>query len=240
MRTSGTDPHRLLQALRVECLEVARMGGRLPDEVTLAEENGVSRAMLREALARLEMEGLITRRQRVGIRVNPDAAGIGSRFDRQLDYAQTLRDAGYEPSIRLLEVRLATLGETGAAVFVMPVDTPCVITRKVWLADGRPTMTALDRIPAPGLRDIDGINGTDNVFDLARQLVKTAVQWEVTRPSASLATDELSNWLHTPVGAPLLTMTTLGVSANGQRLFDAIEHHIPGVVDFGLIRTVHA
>src|ERR1700750_2822599 len=96
----------LLDALRRRCLGVAQDGGRVPDEPTLADDLKVSRPKLREALAKLEQEGLITRKQGTGIQVNVEAPTIGSRFDRQTDFAQTIRDCGYEPGVRLLMVRL--------------------------------------------------------------------------------------------------------------------------------------
>jgi len=54
-----------------------RPGDRLPTEQALAEAFGVNRATLREAVKKLEMLGLITVRQRAGIRVRDYWADSG-------------------------------------------------------------------------------------------------------------------------------------------------------------------
>jgi GntR family transcriptional regulator len=230
----------LLEVLRRRCLDVAQDGTRLPDEPTLADDLQVSRPKLREALAKLEQEGLITRKQGIGIRVNVEAPTIGSRFDRQIDFGQTLRDCGYEPAVRVLMMRLDTVDDAVAAVFGVAVGTPLLVTRKVWLADGRPAMTALDQIPVPGLNGVADIDPEATVFDLIRRLCGAEVRWVVVRPSAVELDTTTAGHLERPVGSAAMVLSTLGISTNGTRLYGALEHVVPGIVDYGLIRTADA
>jgi hypothetical protein len=62
----------------------------------------------------------------------------------------------------------------------------------------------------------------------------------VVRPSAEVLDATIAGYLERPVGSAALTLSTLGISAAGVRLYDAIEHIVPGVIDFGLIRTAEA
>lgn len=235
------DTHQLLETLHTHCLQAAGAGdGEMPDEIALADRVGVGRPKVREALARLEERGVLTRRRRVGIRVNPEVAAIGSRLDRQIDYEETLKSCGYKPAVRVMEVRLAALDEAGAEFFSLDVNTPCLITRKVWLADGRPAMTALDRVPAPGLDSLCGLDGRSSVFELVQRIRGLTVCWEITRPSAEILSEPLAAWLETPPESPAMSLRTIGVEAGGARVFDAVEHHVPGVVDYGIIRTVRS
>src|SRR5579875_596620 len=48
-------------------------GSRLPSELTLAEEFGVSRTVLREAISRLKYEGVVEGRQGSGVFVTEQA-----------------------------------------------------------------------------------------------------------------------------------------------------------------------
>lgn len=50
-----------------------RPGSKLPTEVQLAEEHGVSRTVVREAVTRLAADGLVTARQGAGVFVNEQA-----------------------------------------------------------------------------------------------------------------------------------------------------------------------
>jgi GntR family transcriptional repressor for pyruvate dehydrogenase complex len=68
----------IARTLRVKILSGEyRVGERLPTEQGLAQEFGVNRATLREAVKKLEMLGLVTVQQRVGIRVRDYLADSG-------------------------------------------------------------------------------------------------------------------------------------------------------------------
>lgn len=68
----------IARTLRVKILSGEyRVGERLPTEQALAQEFGVNRATLREAVKKLEMLGLVTVQQRVGIRVRDYLADSG-------------------------------------------------------------------------------------------------------------------------------------------------------------------
>ena len=68
----------IARTLRVKILSGQyTVGDRLPTEQSLAAEFGVNRATLREAVKKLEMLGLVTVQQRVGIRVRDYLADSG-------------------------------------------------------------------------------------------------------------------------------------------------------------------
>jgi GntR family transcriptional repressor for pyruvate dehydrogenase complex len=68
----------IARTLRVKILSGEyRVGERLPTEQALATEFDVNRATLREAVKKLEMLGLVTVQQRVGIRVRDYLADSG-------------------------------------------------------------------------------------------------------------------------------------------------------------------
>lgn len=73
-------------------------GDRLPSEATLAKTFGVSRTVIREALARLKYDGILESRQGQGVRVN-DAAG------RRAFRLDDLREATSNEANHLFELR---------------------------------------------------------------------------------------------------------------------------------------
>ena len=80
-------------------------------EPTLAQDLGVSRPSVREGLVRLEAEGFIRRRKGAGTVVNPGALEMLARFDQQVEFADLLRQAGFEPTVELLDAATVPLAE---------------------------------------------------------------------------------------------------------------------------------
>ena len=79
-------------------------GGRLPSEPDIATELGVSRGTVRQALAILEREGAIFRRQGAGTFVNPYLLHIQARVETAYEFTSLIQQAGYRAGIRVISV----------------------------------------------------------------------------------------------------------------------------------------
>jgi len=213
----------------------AKRGAGLPGEQTLAEMLGVSRPSLREALARLESEGLIYRRHGAQTAVNSAALEISGRFDRQEDFREILRAAGFTATQDLIRAEQVELSETEAARFGVPTGSPGMRIVKRWRADGIPAQLAIDLFPMTGDEDLDV---SESLFSLVASLRGEPVRWEVAVPAAVNATGDIAEWMEVDEGAALLTLECLGVTASGARAFMAFEYFRPNVVRLGLIRSI--
>lgn len=106
--TRSSQPERIAGILRARITthELA-VGARLPSENSMASHFGVSRAVVREAIARLKVEGLIETLQGSGAYVrSPRGEG-----EAQID---GLTRASVESLLDLIEVRRVTEGEMAA------------------------------------------------------------------------------------------------------------------------------
>ena len=70
---------------------------RLPAEVDLAAELGVSRTVIRDALSEMERAGYIERVRGIGTVVNRTVLGLRSRLDQKLEYYPLIRSFGSYP-----------------------------------------------------------------------------------------------------------------------------------------------
>jgi len=133
-------------------------GGRIPPEVELANDLGVSRTTVRDALSRLEHEGTIYRRQGAGTFVREQGLQIKSRLEDIWSYEQVLEDHGYVPSVRVIsEKEMVADPMTVEALGVGPEDTVLVI-EKLFLEDEDPVIMTINRIPSRYLTDTEFTN----------------------------------------------------------------------------------
>ena len=95
-------------------------GSRLPTETQLAEEFGVSRTVVREAIARLRSDGLVVTRQGLGAFVAETLEALPFRISIGSD-----PEAPHRYARELLELRLGF--ETEAAALAAERGTPAQV-----------------------------------------------------------------------------------------------------------------
>jgi DNA-binding GntR family transcriptional regulator len=228
--------HLVVEELRKLCLEAGTAGLVLPGEPKLASQLGIGRATLRDALTRLEAEGLILRRQGADTIVNPAAFDLAARIDLQVDFAEILRDCGFEASMVLLEEEHTTLTEAAANALGLDVSVPALRTLKRWNADGRPVMVAMDWVP---LLDPNVVPAASHpVFEIAAAISGEETAWEVASPGALAVDAEIAAILQVDVGSAVWTLERVGIGRSGRRSFFAFEYHVPSIVQYGFIRSL--
>ncbi len=121
--------------------------GRIPSETELANDLGVSRTTIRDALSRLEQEGSIYRKQGAGTFVNEPGLQIKSRLEEMWSYEEVLRDHGYTPSVRVGELRTEPADEQLAAGLRIDPGEPVVVMEKLFLENDLPVVLTTNRIP---------------------------------------------------------------------------------------------
>jgi GntR family transcriptional regulator len=229
--------HVVVEQLRSLVIDVGKRGLALPGEPALARRLGVGRATLRDALTRLETEGLILRRKGADTVVNPAAFGLAARIDLQADFAEILRDCGFEAEMVLLESERTGLSKGAAAALEIEAGAPALRTLKRWHADGQPVMAAVDWIPL-------GDNGAGTpdpsrpVFQLAAELGGEDIAWEVAWPGAVAVRGQIAKTLQLRSGSAVWTLERVGIGLSGRRSFFAFEYHVPSIVQYGFIRSL--
>lgn len=239
---TGAGEGALLDRLRDLLDGAAGSGGTLPGEPSLAAMLGASRPALREALTRLEAEGLVSRRRGAGTTVNVRARTITSRFDQQVEFADVIARSGREPGLELLGWSVGPVDAETAAAIGCGTDHHGLRTVKRWTADGEPVLVAVDVVPfAVGderrVTVPPGVDPSASVFANAEAVSGAPVEWEIARPSAAVLEGELAAWFGDRTGA-LLVLDLLGVARTGLPLYHAVEYHLPGVLEFGFVRTI--
>lgn len=232
--------HSLEDRIIAIAREALEAGRPLPGEPGLSRVLGVSRPALRETMARLEQDGLFVRRRGAGTMVNPGAFDVEVRFDQQAEFADLLAEAGYEPTVELIERSLVALREHDAEVLHRATGTPAVRSVKRWRADDRAAMVAVDIVPVPSSRVDDVMAAEVGLFQLIRDVLGESLEWELAWPAAVATTARLSAWLEVPVKTALMSLDLIGISRGGQRVYRAREYIVPGIIRSGFVRTVRS
>lgn len=220
--------------------ETVRSGEALPSEEALAETLGASRPAIREALIRMEANGLVRRLHGAGTFANPAALDVEMRLDNDADFADRLAAVGYDVVVELLRAEVAALTTEIAAEMALDAGTRALRTLKRWRADGVVAVVALDHVPlARRVGDDEAVAiAARPVRELAADVGLGRPDWLCTWPTAVELDAEVAALLEYDVGRAALRFEQLGVARFGGRVFHAVEHHRPGIVEYGLIHTV--
>jgi GntR family transcriptional regulator len=137
-------------------------GERIPTESELCRAYGVSRVTVREAVARLAQEGLLTRSQGRGTYVA--RRKLRRSIDRLYSFSTDMRELGVQPSSRVLTLAREEACPEDAALLALPEADPFVTrVRRLRLANGLPVLLEDTLVPdhlCPGLAARDLADGS--------------------------------------------------------------------------------
>ncbi|MFD0691044.1 GntR family transcriptional regulator [Actinomadura fibrosa] len=194
--------HTKRQAVRRELLAMLEdldVGDALPSERRLAEELGVSRPTLRQAIDGLVAEGLLDRRHGSGTYVAEPRIAVSLTMT---SFTEDMIRRGMKPGGRVLSFRAGPAGaRIGRRLALSPIEEVLTI-RRLRLADGAPMAIEtlyLPRALLPGLRrqDLEGAS----FYDLLRRGgVEIASGTETIEPTVTTAEEaaELGVPVHMP------------------------------------------
>lgn len=126
-------------------------GMQLPPESELAQEFGVSRATIRNALAKLETKGLVRRRQGAGTFVS-QLSGITNPLNEVIDFFDLIANFGYEPGFQQVGASVEAADTETAEMLALDAGEELLSVAKVFTADGEPIIFVRNLIPRKVIR----------------------------------------------------------------------------------------
>ncbi|MFY1594846.1 GntR family transcriptional regulator [Micromonospora sp. WMMD737] len=149
----GYKHEALYTALRAEIGADLRPHDPLPSERELVARFGVSRATVRQAIGRLEEEGLVYRAQGAGTFV-ADPATI-SKSLVLTSFSEDMRNRRLTPDSRLLDLTVASASVQVARDLAVSPGADVVHVRRLRLADGLPMCVEEAWLPAGRIGELD-------------------------------------------------------------------------------------
>jgi GntR family transcriptional regulator len=223
----------------IEGGDLAGEGGLLPSETQLCQRFEVSRATIREALALLEQQGIIVRRQGVGTFV----AFPSSVINAGLEVLESLEAMAERIGLQT-EMTDATFLERGASAaeagfLQVPPGSPVLSVARTILAEGRPVAYLVDVVPTDilCLADLDeSFDGS--VLDLFLRRGEPALTHSradiVAEPASSVVARKLSLRRR----ATLLKLQAQLFARDGRVVDYSLSYFVPGYFRFHVIRRI--
>ncbi|MYY06992.1 GntR family transcriptional regulator [Streptomyces sp. ATexAB-D23] len=187
-------------------------GTRLSNEIVMADEFGLSRPTMRQAMQHLVNKGLLARKRGVGTQV------VTNRIRRQVEFTSLYEDLerdGRRPTTQVLSVETAPAEAAVATALGLEEGKPVVSIERLRLADDQPIALLHNYLPQ-GVIELD-----------LEALAEGGLYQQMRRSGAALSTAEQTigarrataaevRLLDETRGATLLTMTRTAFDGSGK------------------------
>ncbi|MCA9950874.1 MAG: GntR family transcriptional regulator [Anaerolineales bacterium] len=215
--------------------------GRIPSETDLANELGVSRTTVRDALSRLENEGVVYRKQGAGTFINEAGLQIKSRLDEIWSYEEMIAAHGHAPSTQILDVGKQPASAEIATELNLRIDEELLVVRKLFLADNQPVILAHNYVPTKYItlayqpEDL-GIPIYEFLGEYGRQLFS----YYLAEIVPSLASNELAQTFQIAPQTPLIALHEIGYNDDNNPILKSTSCFRDDLLRFRLIRRQSA
>lgn len=212
---------------------------KLPSEMSLASQLGVSRNTVREALKVLENQGLVILSHGIGTFVTRYNSGQNIRYNiASLDSTtKIIADHGYAPGTKSSRCDIRTAGEDVSKKLGSDTPLKVLYIERVRTADETPIVFVEDYIPyMDGILE-DFIESSDSsLFSFMSNYIP--VSFSNCSIHAVLSDERLMDKLSLSEPKALLLLQQVHYSSNGTPVFYSDSYFITEKLEFNLIRRL--
>lgn len=212
-------------------------GERIPAETELAAELGVSRTTIRDALSRLESEGVIYRKQGAGTFVNEPGLQIKTRLEEIWSYEAILEAHGYTPATRILGVDVQPAPEAVAGQLQIAPGDPLITVRKLFLEDEEPVILTINQVPAAFVTaPYEPDDWKEPIFRFLSTFGSQHLSYYLSEIVPVLAGADIAEALHVEPGSALLSFDELGYNDENNPILHTNSYFRDDLLRLRLIR----
>lgn len=213
-------------------------GTRLASEPDLAQEFGVSRGTLREALGILEKEGYLVREHGRGSFIRTKHKVLAG-IEKLEALTTAIRHAGYRPGDEVLDIRREKLSKTECKILGLEKDAYGFVIESLRTADDVPVIYCYDVLPLEvisSMKEAQKRRNYDCMTEFLEEVAKEQpVQYDSTL-TAVLAQKPIADFLKVPVNAPLIRLRGSILGYRGQAINYSVQFFNADAYQFRLVR----
>jgi GntR family transcriptional regulator len=215
-----------------------RPGERLPSEPKLAQDLGVSRATLRDALRSLEEDGFVTREHGAGTFVT-FRPRLRNNLDVNFGVTRLIEAHGFEPGVASLTVTRAAPEEEWVEKLALAPGDEVIVLQRVRTADGTPVVLSRDVVPAAllaGRAEVLERLGPGSLYELLERELGIVVEHGVATIRPTQASGRIAELLAQPEGAMLLLLCQVDFDLEGRPVLLSYDHHVADAFELTVVR----
>lgn len=211
--------------------------GRIPSEVGLARSLNVSRNTVRDALSRLEIEGVIIRRQGAGTFINEAGLMVKSQLSEIVPYQTLIEEYGCTPAIELISVEELSSSAIAEKLH-RAKDEPLLLVKKRFLADNQPVIFSYTYLPTRIIRHTYKPEDLRRpVFEFIPEFCEQDFSYFLTELVPLIPPDWLVSALKLPPQkSALVSFEEIGYNQNNEPVIMAISYFRDDLLRLRLIR----
>jgi GntR family transcriptional regulator len=211
--------------------------GQLPSETDLADELGVSRTTIRDALSRLELEGVIYRKQGAGTFVNEAGLQIKIRMEEIWGYEAMLEAHGYTPSTRIISATEELPSPTMAQELNIQADEKLLVFQKLFLEDDLPVILTSNYLPLALLKQpYSRADLHIPIYQFLPQFCQQYLAYYLSEIVPLTASVELAQILLIQAQKPLISFEEIGYNQDNEPILKAYSYFRDDLLRLRLIR----
>ena len=211
---------------------------RLPPEVDIAVQLGVSRTAVRDALSTLEREGFVTRRHGKGTSINRHVLRVKTRIDLEEEFLDSISATGRRPSVNFVRIAQSAATPEQARWLDMEGGSEVVCVDRLVSADDLPAIYCADMFDRRliGSRPYTMEDLQTPIFDFLHRFCGIDIYMDLTEINAVNADETLSDMLKVPKGTALLHLDERGYTLDGQLVLYSSEYYRNGILNHTILR----
>lgn len=225
----------------LEELRTGRYSGadRLPAEVDLAAELGVSRTVIRDALSEMERDGYVERVRGIGTVVNRTVLNLRNRLDQKLEYYPLIRSYGSYPHADGIQIRLMRAGEELAANLEIKTGDEVICIKKRVLADSTPVIYSINYLPRSlfGGRDYTRLELSGDVFSVLERECHQQISSNVAHLKASCGDENIRAAMRLAQGEAMLLLDEVCYNRLCRPVMRSLSYYT-NFFDFSILRKL--
>jgi len=217
-------------------------GSRLPSEPHLAEQFGVSRATLREAMRTFETQGVIRRKQGSGTYVNQPMQVLEAGLEMLESIERIAQRLGLSVSMGALNVERRSVDPEECWSLGLADCQEVIQVSRVILANTSPAAYLIDILPLDILNPeelmANSTHFTGSILDLLLKRGQPPLYFSRTEINAVPASTVVARALGIQRGDVLLCFTADLFSTSNQIVVHSYSYFLPGYFRFHVVRRV--